>query len=44
MLFIGPMAVVKEIGSAEGRSKHRAQVAAAKNALELRLWESPSAE
>lgn len=34
----------KEIGSAEGQSKHRAQVAAAKNALELRLWEAPSAE
>ena len=29
----------KEIGSAQGQSKHRAQVAAAKDALEKRLWE-----
>ena len=29
----------QEIGSATGQSKHRAQVAAAKDALEKRLWE-----
>ena len=30
----------REIGSATGQSKHRAQVAAAQKALEMKLWES----
>ncbi len=33
-----------ELGCAEGQSKHRAQVAAARDALARRLWETPSAE